>query len=98
MESGDFFIRRERPEAAHPAEFWRYKHPFSPGFKFKSVQATAKEAIYIIEVAISIDQGPDSPEQIGLSYFYMLKSDNGWKILPDPVGEDEIHTEMSVVN
>ena len=93
LESGDFFIRKERPEIAHPAEFWRYKHPFAPGFKFKSVQATAKDAIYIVEVSISIDQGSDSPKQIGLSYFYMVKSDKGWKILPDQVAEDEHHTE-----
>ena len=94
LESGDFFIRKERPEIAHPSEFWRYKHPFAPGFKFKSVQATAKDAIYIVEVSISIDQGSDSPKQIGLSYFYMVKSDKGWKILPDQVAEDEHHTEM----
>jgi hypothetical protein len=89
LESGDFFIRKDRPEIAHPAGFWRYKHPFAPGFKYKSVQATAKDAIYIVEVSISIDQGPDSPEQIGLSYFYMIKSDKGWKISPDQVAEDD---------
>ena len=94
LESGDFFIRKERPEMAHPAEFWRYKHPFAPGFKFKNVQAIAKAAIYIVEVYISIDQGSDSPEQIGLSYFYMLKSDKGWRILPNPVTSDKIQTEM----
>jgi len=90
LESGDFFIRKERPEIAHPAGFWRYKHPFAPGFKFSGVQATAKDSIYIVEVSISIDQGPESPEQIGLSYFYMLKSDSGWKILPDQVVEDDL--------
>ncbi len=94
LESGDFFIRKERPEMAHPADFWRYKHPFAPGFKFKNVQATAKAAIYIVEVYISIDQGSDSPEQIGLSYFYMLKSDKGWRILPNPVTSDKLQTEM----
>jgi hypothetical protein len=94
LESGDFFIRKDRPEIAHPAEFWRYKHPFAPGFKFKSVQATAKDAIYIVEVSISIDQGSDSPKQTGLSYFYMVKSDKGWKILPDQVTENEPHGEM----
>jgi hypothetical protein len=93
LESGNFFIRKERPEIAHPAGFWRYKHPFAPGFKFKSVQATTKDAIYIVEVTISIDQGLESPKQIGLSYFYMVKSDKGWKILPDQVAEDEPHAE-----
>ena len=95
LESGDFFIRKERPEIAHPAGFWRYKHPFAPGFTFNSVQATAKDAIYIVEVSISIDQGSDSPKQFGLSYFYMVKSDKGWKVLPDQVAEDEHHAEMS---
>ncbi len=94
LESGDFFIRKERPEIAHPAGFWRYKHPFAPGFTFNSVQTTAKDAIYIVEVSISIDQGSDSPKQIGLSYFYMVKSDKGWKVLPDQVSDNEHHFEM----
>ena len=88
MKSGDFFIRKERPEIAHPAGFWRYKHPFPPGFKFNSVQATAKDAIYIVEVSIALDQGADSPKQCALSYFYMLKSDKGWQVLPEQVAED----------
>jgi len=94
LESGDFFIRKERPEIAHPAGFWRYKHPFAPGFTFNSVQATAKDAIYIVEVSISIDQDSNSPKQIGLSYFYMVKSEKGWKVLPDQVDQDEHSAEM----
>jgi len=94
LESGDFFIRKERPELAHPAGFWRYKHPFAPGFTFNRVQATVKDAVYRIEVSISIDQGSGSPKQIGLSHFYMVKSDKGWKVLPDQVSEDEHHAEM----
>ncbi len=94
LESGDFFIRKERPEIAHPAGFWRYKHPFAPGSTFNRIQATAKDAVYVIEASISIDQGSDSPKQIGLSHFYMVKSDKGWKILPDPVAEEKHHTEM----
>ena len=89
LESGDFFIRKERPEIAHPAEFWQYKHPFAPGFLFSSVQATAKDTIYIVKVSIAIDQGSDSPKQLGFSYFYMVKSDKGWKLLPDQVTKDE---------
>ena len=89
LESGDFYIRKERPEIAHPAGFWRYKHPFAPGFKFNSVQATPIDTIYIVEVSISIDQGSDSPKQIGLSYFYMINSDKGWKVLPDQVVRNE---------
>ena len=88
LESGDFFIRKERPEAAHPGGFWSYKHPFAPGFKYKGVRKTGRDPIHVVEVSISIDQGPDSPEQIGLSYFYMIKSQEGWRILPDQVTND----------
>ena len=98
LESGAFFIQKERPEIAHPAGFWRYKRPFAPGFTFKNVQATEKEAVYVVQVSISIDQGLDSPKQAGLSYFYMIKSDKGWKILPDKVSEDDLHGEMPSSN
>jgi len=94
LESGDFFIRKVRPEIAHPGGFWRYKHPFAPGFTFKSARATTKDKVYIVEVSISIDQGMDSPIQIGSSYFYMLKTDKGWKLLPDPVAEEDLHNEI----
>ena len=97
LESGDFFIRKERPEVAHPAGFWRYKHPFAPGFKYQGIRATEKEGIYIVEISISIDQGEDSPIQSGLSYFYMLKSDSGWKILPDAVSDDDRKPEMPTI-
>jgi len=88
LESGDFFIRKERPEIAHPGGFWRYKHPFAPGFTFRNVQATTREAVYLVEVSISIDQDPESSAQIGLSYFYMIKSDKGWQVLPDQVDQN----------
>lgn len=94
LESGDFFIRKERPEFAHPAGFWRYKHPFAPGFTLSRVEATSRETVYLIEVSITIDQGSGSPQQIGLDYFYMIKSDEGWRILPDQVAEDDHHSLM----
>ena len=83
LESGDFFIRKEHPEADHPAGFWRYKHPFAPGYTFSSIQSTAQEGVYSVQVQIEIDQGADSPQQTGFSDFYMIKSDKGWQILPD---------------
>ncbi len=94
LESGDFFIRKKSPEFSHPAGSWCYKHPFAPGFTFNRLEATAKDSVYVIEMSISIDQGSGSPTQIGLSYFYMVKSDKGWKILPDQVTEDERQVEM----
>ena len=83
LESGDFFIRKERPEVAHPAGFWRYKHPFTPGFKFHSMQPTEKESVYLVRMVIEIDQGSEYPSQQGFSEFYMIKSLKGWQILPD---------------
>lgn len=94
LESGDFFIRKKRPEVAHPADFWRYKHPFAPGFTFSHVRSTPKDAVYMVEVSITIEQGLDRPEQVGLSYFYMVKSDKGWKVLPDQVPDEAHHTEI----
>ena len=41
LESAAFFIRKERPLAAHPAGFWRYKQPFAPGFAHASHQMIA---------------------------------------------------------
>ena len=57
MESGDFFIRKVRPKFSHPAGFWRYKHPFAPGFKLNSIEAKSPlninpELIYTIYTAI----------------------------------------------
>ncbi|MCK5075890.1 MAG: hypothetical protein KAR38_05915, partial [Calditrichia bacterium] len=90
LESGDFFIRKKPPEIAHPAGFWRYKHPFAPGFKFAYCQPAKKDGIYIVQVEITIEQGAGSPAQHGYSYFYMTKSSNGWQLLPENVLEDDI--------
>ena len=83
LESGEFFIQSERPELAHPAEFWRYKHPFAPGFKFDRVQSTEEKGVYIVTVMIVIDQGEGSPPQEAYDSFNMVKSAKGWQILPD---------------
>ena len=88
LESGDFFIRKKRPDIAHPAGFWKYKHPFPPGYKFSSSIQTEKENVYKVEVRVAVDQGSGIPEQTGFSYFYMIKSRKGWKILPEPINED----------
>ena len=53
LESGDFFIRKKRPEVTHPADFWRFKHPFSPGFKYSSMSNGPKENVYTIHVKIT---------------------------------------------
>ena len=94
LQSGEFFVRTERPEISHPVEFWRYKHPFSPGFEYSGMRPSAREDVYVITVRVSIDQGSDSPMQEGYSEFYMIKSAKGWQVLPDPVVEDNSGPEI----
>ncbi len=98
LESGDFFVRRERPEVTHPAEFWRYKHPFSPGFKYSGIESTVRENVHAIRVTISIEQGSGSPDQEGYSFFYMIQSVHGWQVLPDQAensGEPAVPSSLS---
>ncbi len=95
LESGTFFIREERPEFAHPGGFWRYKHPFSPGFEYIDMQSTDRDAVHEIRVTISIEQGAGSPDQVGYSFFYMIRSAHGWQVLPDKVEEGR---EPSVID
>ncbi len=87
LESGDFFIRRKRPEVSHPGGFWRYKHPFAPGFEYAGKHQGSRKGVFVIEVAVSIDQGADSPVQMGRSFFYMVASEKGWQLLPDRVDQ-----------
>jgi hypothetical protein len=87
LESGAFFVQRERPEVAHPAGFWRHKHPFPPGFTYAGMHPGARENVHVIRVEISIDQGAEAPNQSGYAQFQMIKSDMGWQILPDPVND-----------
>jgi hypothetical protein len=89
LESGAFFIRAQRPEVAHPAELWRYDHPFPPGSEYSGMRPSGKPSVYIISVEISIDQGAESPRQVGRSFFYMIQSVRGWQICPEPVTEGE---------
>ena len=93
--SGDFFIRKERPEAVHPAGFWRFKHPFAPGFKYSHKSQSSREDVYIIHLRMEIDQGAGSPAQIGEDTFYMIRSDGGWQILPGDVEEKAAEIPMA---
>ncbi len=90
LESGEFFIRKKRPEVGHPGGFWRYKHPFAPGYKYSHIQPTDKEEVYLISVVIEIDQGEGSMQQSGFSNFFMIKSAKGWQVLPDSYSEKQI--------
>jgi len=78
--SGRFFIRTEAPEVAHPGGFWKYKHPFAPGFTFD--YALAKENITTVHLCIEIDQG-DGRIQKGADTFELINHpDKGYKIIP----------------
>ena len=82
MVSGEFFYTDEQPEAAHPAGFWHYKHPFPPEFKFFSSRELDKlPGIVEVVVMVEIDQG-DGMTQVGLQKFRMRKSKNGYQLLP----------------
>jgi len=81
LESGRFFIRTETPPGPHPTGFWRYKHPFPPGFKFDRVNTTADPSVIVVVVSIEIDQG-GGVKQRGVSEFKMRKSAKGYQILP----------------
>ncbi len=80
MLNGTYFIRDKRPEVSHPSESWRYKKPFSPKFKYFSHIETEKNIIKVT-VSIEIDQGNGMIQQ-GLSFFYLIRSENGFQLLP----------------
>lgn len=85
--SGEFFIRTERPELAHPGGFWRYKHPFAPSFEYDFTMQTDVAGIVVVRVAINIDQGSDSPLQQGWQEFLMRESDAGFQVMPGSAGQ-----------
>ena len=80
LTSGKFFVTEEEPEIAHPAGFWRYKHPFAPGFKYQMYETLENNEIRVW-VFIEIDQG-DGMVQEGRQSFIMKKSDEGYQIRP----------------
>ncbi len=79
--SGEFFYTDEKPEVAHPAGFWHYKHPFAPGFKFASVRELDEPGIIEVTVEVEIDQGGGMIQR-GIQTFLMRKSDNGYQVMP----------------
>jgi hypothetical protein len=81
--SGEFFIRTERPDVAHPGEFWRYKHPFAPSFEYSYTTPSDGTGIVTVQVGIKIDQGAGQPVQEGWQEFRMRESEDGYRILPD---------------
>jgi len=81
--SGDYFIRRDRPEVAHPGGFWRYRHPFPPGFEFGWIEpVSGADNIIKVNVTIEIDQGGGMIQR-GIDSFLLHKSPHGYKIVPE---------------
>jgi len=78
--SGNFFLRANRPPAAHPGEFWRYRRPFPPGFLYRSHREETGGIVTVI-VGISIDQG-GGMVQLGTASFSLLKTQRGYLVLP----------------
>jgi len=54
-----------------------------------------RENVHLIHLEIVIDQGVDSPSQVGFDSFYMIKSAQGWQIITDVVKE-EYSSELPV--
>ena len=80
LSSGEFFINKEKPEVAHPGGFWKFKSPFSPGFKYFSHESHGIDSLKV-NLQIEIDQG-DGMVQRGYDSFFLKKSDKGYQLLP----------------
>ena len=81
LTSGRFFLNQERPPNAHPGLPWKYRHPFTPGFKFSEAVDRAEVFVVTVVMTIDIDQG-DGRVQRGTQEFAMRRSNRGYQILP----------------
>jgi len=79
--SGEFFYTDEKPANAHPAGFWRYKHPFPPAFTYHSSRDLEEPNVIEVTVHVEIDQGGGMVQR-GLQTFLMRKSIKGYQVLP----------------
>jgi hypothetical protein len=82
LESGAIFYTEKRPAVAHPAGFWRYRHPFAPGFTYLESRDLQPVGLVEVTVSIEIDQGGGSPPQRGMKAFLMRRSAKGYQVLP----------------
>ena len=80
LKNGSYFVRDKRPEVFHPALDWKYKKPFHPKFKYIDHIEIGNDTIQV-NVGLEIDQGNNMMQQ-GISSFYLIKSENGFQILP----------------
>jgi len=96
LESGEYFIRKQPPPSAHPGGFWRYRHPFAPGFRFSHITSGIREGSHVVHMKIVIGQGEGLPPQIGFSSFAMIRSEKGWQILPGLPAESDFAKPMTI--
>lgn len=82
LTSGEYFLRKERPPSHHPGLPWKYKHPFTPGFKFERAEDAAAKDVVRVTVGLSIDQGAGPPQR-GFETFFLRRADQGFQVLPD---------------
>ncbi len=75
-----FFLNEARPEAAHPAGFWRYKQPFAPGYTYLSSKIVNEDQIEVT-VMIEIDEGGGMVQR-GLDAFRLTAHPEGYQLLP----------------
>ncbi len=80
LTSGAFFYRTQRPEVAHPAGFWRYKHPFAPEFSYMGHHLLTNN-VAKVTMMVEIDQGGEM--QVGYQEFLMRKTEQGYQFLPE---------------
>jgi len=85
LKSGEFFYTDEKPPNAHPAGFWRYKHPFPPTFKYHSSRDLEESNVIKVTVQVEIDQGGGMVQR-GFHTFLMRKSIKGYQVLPHKEG------------
>ena len=78
--SGQFFIANQPPEVSHPGGFWRYKHPFAPGFSYDNHQNEDKNTVNV-NLSIEIYEGFGMVQR-GFDSFKMTQSPKGFQILP----------------
>lgn len=79
--SGEFFYTDERPDVAHPAGFWHYKHPFPPAFKYGSSRNLEEPGVIEVTVEVEIEQGGGMIQR-GMQTFLMRKTDKGYQVMP----------------
>ena len=78
--SGNFFVPTEEPEVRHPGGFWKYKHPFSPGFSFN--YASTHENVVTVYLSIEIDEGGGKVQRGIDSFKLVFYPGKGYKIMP----------------